>query len=137
MKVDSWIAYDDATDMPESFGGMGGWFNARDDLRHTWDDFLGEFVETVHPYIHALREAVVEGGIRHGGDWHQNSESGVPVFSDGSVARFTYRAWGDLLAAIWTKEDPETRYTYLTFYMCDEWGSGCGCVEPWGGKDDG
>ena len=54
--------------------------------------------------------------VRRGGDWHQDAKDGVPVFDDGAVGRFTWRAWGHLLAAIWSAEDRCT-YTYMDFYM--------------------
>ena len=66
-----------------------------------------EFEPKLAPYYEALRR---------GGDWHQDAKDGVPVFDDGAVGRFTWRAWGHLLAAIWSAEDRCT-YTYMDFYM--------------------
>jgi hypothetical protein len=49
------------------------------------------------------------------GQEHQYN-SGVPVFSDGKVATYTYRGWGDLMAAIWATEEDKD-YHYMDFYM--------------------
>lgn len=65
-----------------------------------------------------MRQAIIARGLRRGGDWHQNSAPGVPVFDDGSVATFTYRAWGDLLAAVWANADGRD-YSYVDFYYVD------------------
>lgn len=57
-----------------------------------------------------------ELGIREGGDWHQSDACGCPVFSDGTTALFSYRAWGDIMAAIWSEHDGKD-YGYMDFYM--------------------
>jgi hypothetical protein len=95
-------------------GGLGGWFGLKQP--NTWQDYLDSWKEPAHPYIYALRASIVERGIRWGGDWHQEADDGTPVFSDGTVAEFSYRGWGDLLAAIWSDEDGQA-YSYVNFYM--------------------
>ena len=115
VRVAEWVAYDDVDEYPEApIGGLGGWFGFKEP--NTWRDYLGAWAPEAHPHIHALRESIVERGVRWGGDWHQNADDGTPVFSDGSVATFSYRAWGDLLAAIWSDVDGRA-YSYMTFYM--------------------
>ncbi len=93
-----------------SVGGMGGFVNG-----HSFDEYEEEFPEGCHVYLRAIRDAVVKGRMRHGGDWHQNG--GAPIFSDGTVGSFTFRAWGDLLAAIWNTEENAAKYGYMDFYL--------------------
>lgn len=115
MKVERWIPYAEVDVFPSApFGGLGGWFGF--DGPNTWQDYLDAWGPAAHPYIEAVRDSVVHGKIRRGGDWHQSDNDGVPVFSDGTAATFSYRAWGDLMAAIWTREDGKP-YSYMDFYM--------------------
>lgn len=111
MDVSKWVSYSEADKLPQSFGGMGGFFN--DGMR--WKDYLDVWEESVYPYIEALRADIIKRGIREFGPWHQDSPEGAPVFSDGTAATFSYRAWGDLLAAIWSTED-DRDYNYMSFY---------------------
>ena len=41
----------------------------------------------------------------------------TPVFDDGTVGSFSFRAWGDLMAAIWNTEENTNKYSYMDFYM--------------------
>lgn len=115
MKVVKWIPYGEQKGLEEAFGGMGGWFNWTEKGQR-WKDYLAVWKEEVHPYIEAFREEVLRRELRVGADWHQYGPGGVPVFEDGKYASFSYRAWGDIMAAIWSeKEDRD--YTYMDFYM--------------------
>ena len=117
IEVIRWGSYDE--NLPESVGGLGGWFNPPfGDNSHTWQDFIDSWTPEGQEYIWAIRASVVANQIRRGGDWHQNDPNGVPVFSDGTCGSFSWRAWGDLLAAIWTDEDGVS-YSYMDFYMDD------------------
>lgn len=109
MKVSEWISYEDAESRECSIGGLGGWF----DDGHRWEDYA---LQTEIPaYAEAIRESVIERQLRYTGGEHQNREDGVPLFENGTVGIFSYRAWGDLMAAIWsTKEDKD--YSYMDFY---------------------
>ena len=40
----------------------------------------------------------------------------MPLFSDGKVATFSFRGWGDLMAAIWSEAEDKD-YGYMDFYM--------------------
>ena len=113
MKVIEWVAYDyDKPEYPQNaLGGMGGWFQNG----YRFKDYLEEYDESVHPYINAFREAVLEMKLKEGGDWHQNWD-GTPKFDDGTVSTFSYRAWGDIMAAIWSTEENKD-YNYMDFYM--------------------
>jgi hypothetical protein len=112
-KVVEWIAYDDIGDRPDSVGGMGGWFGWE---RHdTWQDFLDAFSEEKHGYFEAIRESVIERGHWIDGGRHQQCDEGVPLFEDGTVGSFSFRAWGDLMAAIKESVDHQ-RHDYMEFY---------------------
>jgi hypothetical protein len=119
LKINDWVQWSD-THEEAPIGGMGGWFNSgkvhhNDNHGHTLQTYKDVCVnKDGAEHFRVLRKAIIEHGIRRGGDWHQ--EEGVPLFSDGTVAQFSYRAWGDLLAAIWSEEDGE-EYTYMDFYM--------------------
>ena len=123
MRVIDWISSDVAEELTESFGGMGGWFGSGRNENgahiwnapHRWVDYLEKWKSEVHPYAEALRRSIVEHRIWESGDWHQNADVGVPLFEDGTVAQFSFRAWGDLLAAVWT-EQLGRQYCYMDFY---------------------
>ena len=111
LEVVKWVSNDEAEKLSCSFGGMGGFFN--DGMR--WKDFLDAFIPESHQYAEALRRDIIKRRIKECGLWHQENENGVPVFSDGTVAMFSFRAWGDLLAAIWSTEENRDS-NYLEFY---------------------
>lgn len=108
VTVDRWIAYEEADGMPESVGGLGGCvqFGMR------W----GDVFTSGDSHLNALRAEIIRLNLRQGGDWHQEDPHGVPVFSDGTVAKFSYRAWGDLLAVTWASHE-DVDYRYMDFYM--------------------
>lgn len=110
--VVDWVSYQDSPESEHDLGWMGGWFKDG----HRWKDYLNVYKEEVHPYLEALRQEVVSKNIRFGGDVHQHSDDGAPKFSDGSVLRLSYRAWGDLMAAIWSEAENKD-YQYMDFYM--------------------
>ena len=111
--VIGWVSHGsvELLDLPD-LGGWGGWI----EHGQRWADYIDDIEAAKTPYFEALRQAILARGLRRGGDWHQNSAGGVPVFDDGSVATFTYRAWGDLLAAVWADADGRD-YSYVDFYM--------------------
>jgi len=125
VKVKQLIPYDKDTFKRYSennLGGWGGWFNAHyihdkdkvgKEPDHTWEDYLNELPDDAKPYAIALKEYIVENGIKHCAPWHQSI--GVPLFEDNTYSTFSYRAWGDLMAAIYTT--PEKPLTYMEFYM--------------------
>lgn len=122
VKVEKWISYELATQEIEigqlkvnDIGGMGGWFNSRDE-GHRWKDYIKKFNKRQIPYIEALRQEIVQNRIKMPGSEHQERKDGVPVFSDNTVALYSYRAWGDLMAAIWSTEENKD-YSYIDFYM--------------------
>jgi len=116
MKVVDWISYEAAAGRPRPIGGWGGFFEPG--MR--WKDFRQAFRKKEWKkegrYYKALRREILAKQIRAGGAWHQHGPDGVPLFEDGSVALFSFRSWGDLMAAIWSSEE-ERDYSYMDFYM--------------------
>jgi hypothetical protein len=115
LLVVKWIKWTDATKKETSVEGMGGWFNFNAG-GHRWADYLETIVTNKHPYVEAVRRSVLYSGIRLTGDAHQHSPAGVPLFSDNTVCMLTFRAWGDLMAAIWSEQENKD-YNYMDFYM--------------------
>lgn len=111
MKVAKWIPYKESENYTESVGGLGGFF--KNGMR--WKDFIESFTNETKPYFEAIRTDVIEKGLRLNGDQHQYSDSGVPLFEDNTVGKFSYRAWGDLMAAIWSEQEDKD-YSYMDFY---------------------
>jgi hypothetical protein len=116
MKVVKMVEYGEYPEAP--VGGLGGFF--QDGMR--WEDYVGAHKEQdkVIPYLNAIRECVLNLKIKHGGDWHQNDPEGTFLFEDGTAPEFSFRAWGDLMAAIWSSEENKD-YSYMDFYM-EGWG---------------
>ena len=112
IRVKDWISWKDSGHLKGSFGGMGGF------IQHgmRWKDYLGDQDPKGLVYAEALRKEIVEKKIKTNGYEHQSENcNGVPVFSDNTCARFSMRAWGDLLAAIWSEEENKD-YCYMDFY---------------------
>ena len=81
-----------------------------------WKDYLNFLSnDKTKEYAEALRKYIVEHNIRINGQEHQYSESGVPLFSDNTIAVFSFRGWGDIMAAIWSEEE-DMDYCYMDFY---------------------
>lgn len=112
ITVVDWIPYEKASELPEAVGGLGGWF----DNGHRWADYIDGCSDEAKPYYEAIRKSVIERGLKLGGDEHQESDEGCPLFSDGKSGTFSYRAWGDLMAAIWSEHENKD-YSYMDFYM--------------------
>ena len=112
MKVEKWISYREAQGFKDSCGSMGGFFS--EGMR--WKDYIEEWKDEVRPYLEAIRKFVVENGLRLTGQQHQYSSYGVPLFEDGTIGAFSFRGWGDLMAAIWAEEEDQD-YNYMHFYM--------------------
>ena len=71
-----------------------------------------EFVKV----LSLIQDEIAEKGYMFAGQDHQNSSTGVPVFSDGTCFRASWRAWGAIMARLFTKGDGED-CTYMDFYM--------------------
>ena len=66
--------------------------------------------------VQLIGDEVVKNGYAFSGQDHQNAEAGVPVFSDGTCLRASMRAWGQIMAAIYSSVD-EVDLSYMDFYM--------------------
>ena len=125
ITVVKWISNKDASAREEAVGGFGGWFGYDEDngnsqklvkAHHRWKDYIAIWAPEAQPYLEAIRVSVLAKGLRLAGEQHQYTEEGVPLFNDGKVAAFSFRGWGDLMAAIWSEaEDKDDGY--MDFYM--------------------
>jgi len=123
ITVVGWISDAAASGKEEAVGGFGGWFGYedRDDeklvrTRHRWKDYIAIWQPEAQPYLEAIRASVIAKGLRLTGFQHQHDGDGVPLFSDGKVAMFSFRGWADLMAAIWSEVEDQD-YGYMDFYM--------------------
>jgi len=117
MKVTNWISYSEAENFKNNnVGGLGGFFNFQQKGMR-WKDYIDIFTEDDKFYVEALRQEILDKNLRFCGNDHQADDfDGTPLFKDNTVATYSYRAWGDLMAAIWSeKEDKD--YCYMNFYM--------------------
>ncbi len=72
--------------------------------------------EVLSEMIDLIRREIAEKGYVFSGEEHQNSSTGVPVFSDGTCFRASMRCWGDIMASLYSKSNGE-QCTYMDFYM--------------------
>lgn len=89
---------------PLNLGGPGGFFNMSVSGQR-WQDYLDRWFPEWHPHLEALRAEILRRRLWESGEWHQDEEAeGVPVLSDGYYFAASMRAWGDLMAAVWSEE---------------------------------
>ena len=108
ITVTDWLPYDEAEGMTESLGGCGGMMDARLDEA----SYRALYAASAQPYVTAIFRALDDVGPI-GGATHQ--ESHCPVFSDGTVATFSQRGGGDLVAAWWNTRFPDDVRDYCAF----------------------
>ena len=96
-RVIKWISYESAErlDGAVNVGGWGGFMTEE----MGWPDYIAEFTPRIAAYHEVLKEAILARGLRRGGDWHQSAADGAPLFDDGAIGTFSFRGWGDLMAA--------------------------------------
>ena len=109
MKVVRWTSYDE--DLPNTIDEMGGFFSKG--MR--WIDYAKIWTEEGLVFINAIREEILRIELKYAGAAHQYEPDGMPVFEDGTCARFSFRAWGDLMAAVWSEVENKD-YSYMDFY---------------------
>lgn len=81
-----------------------------------WFYYINSVKEWQRPYLEAIREEIISKGIKWTGKEMQENPKGIPVFNNGKLGLFTWRAWGDLLAATWA-ESEDVDYSYIDFCM--------------------
>lgn len=120
ITVTDWVSWEEPHQNAEDVGiPMGGWVKGTG-----WDEYIECIKDEYKPYYEALKDSIIELGIRRGGFWHQQ-ESGTPLFSDGKYAQFSMRSWGDLMASVWNEEDGHAdgsgfQYIHFAWYTRDE-----------------
>ena len=72
--------------------------------------------EEVREIVQLIGDEVVRNGYAFSGQEHQNALTGVPVFSDGTCLRASMRAWGQIMAAIYSAVEG-LDLSYMDFYM--------------------
>ena len=88
-----------------------GWTNFDSDYpcKRRTDNELSELLA-------ALKEEIFNNKYCFSGEAHQYSMTGVPVFSDGTCIRMSMRAWGYLMAGIYS-DVHGINLSYMDFYM--------------------
>lgn len=114
MQIVNWINnYEAKNKKSNGLGGMGGFFATG--MR--WKDYLEIFIKEVHPQLEVLRKSILENKIKFTGqEMQRDNTKTVPLWDDGTVTHYTWRSWGDLMAAVWSEEENKN-YNYLDFYM--------------------
>ena len=110
VKVVEWISREESESYETSIGGLGGWVDGE-----KWEVYAGGIKPELKEYYEALRNAIIVRKLKYTGAQHQDKDDGTPLFEDDTVAHFSFRAWGDLMAAIWNTEEDGT-YSYMDFY---------------------
>lgn len=87
-----------------------------------WTNFECEYPtknadgEEFRDIMQLIGDEVVKHGYCFSGQDHQNELTGVPVFSDGTCLRASMRAWGYIMAAIYS-EIEGIELSYMDFYV--------------------
>jgi|GEM_PF-3621061 len=108
-----WASFKETKGMPISIKGFDGWFIQGKKGQH-WESYLEAIGESLIPYANAIRESVIKNNIRYKGSEHIYSDNGIPVFDNNTIGVFSFHAWGDIMAAIWSDIDNRD-YTYIDF----------------------
>lgn len=108
LRIVAWKSYEDATENdPPNVGDLGGYVEGTG-----WPEYIDTWSDEAKPYYEITREHILANQIFRSGDWHQ--AEGVPVFSDGTIAAMSMRAWGDMMASIYNTRFGKS-YSYLDF----------------------
>lgn len=87
-----------------------------------WTDFDSDYPtktltnEEISDVVNMIAIEIAANGYVFGGEDHQNSLTGVPVFSDGTCFRASMRAWGLLMASVQQKVNG-LDVSYMDYYM--------------------
>lgn len=114
IKIEKWITPEEVKGKEDNgLGGLGGFFHAG--MR--WKDYKNRFQKKVYSMLEELRKSIIKNNIRcTGQQMQEDGLSVVPLWSNGKVDTYTWRAWGDLMAAVWSEKDKKD-YSYMDFYM--------------------
>ena len=66
--------------------------------------------------VQLIQQEIANNKYCFSGEEHQNSMTGVPVFSDGTCFRASMRCWGYLMSTIYLGPNDE-ELSYMDFYM--------------------
>jgi len=72
--------------------------------------------EDVTNALAIIVKEILENGYMLSGNDHQNSDTGVPVFNDGTCFRASMRTWGLVMSAAYPELDGK-KTNYMDFYM--------------------
>lgn len=72
--------------------------------------------DEINELIALVRQEIYDNDYIFSGQEHQCSLTGVPVFSDGTCLRASMRAWGLIMAGIYTGPEGK-QLSYMDFYM--------------------
>lgn len=103
-----WISFAETEGKPEAECSSCGGISAE----LTRADYIDGMRDEARAYVEAIWQHFDEHGA-FGGFTHQ--ESRCPVFDDGMVATYSYRGWGDVVAAWWNSRHPEAPTDYAWF----------------------
>ena len=67
-------------------------------------------------YISLINLEIVKNNYKFSGEEHQYSNSGCPLFSDGTCFRASMRCFGGIMSRIYSDIDG-IEYSYMDFYM--------------------
>lgn len=87
-----------------------------------WSDFECDFPtpkwgkETMIQVVNLIKEELVKNNYVLSGTEHQNSLTGVPVFSDETRFRASMRCWGSICAEVYSVPNGET-LSHMDFYI--------------------
>ena len=87
-----------------------------------WTDFDSDYPtiimdnNDIGSVVNLIKKEIIEKDYVVSGEEHQNSITGVPVFSNGTCFRASMRAWGAIMASCY--EGPGgMQLSYMDFYM--------------------
>ena len=72
--------------------------------------------EEFNEMLQLIRQEIYDHGYIFAGEDHQRSATGVPVFSNGTCFRASWRAWGSIMAEMYSGPNGE-KLSYMDFYM--------------------
>lgn len=82
-----------------------------------WDTDLFPPAEINNEVFDAVVKEVSERNYLFGGDSHQEMSGCCPVISDGTLARFSHRGWGAVIAAAYDRRGRDGKLDIMAGYM--------------------